>query len=129
MKYKRHTKYYFINKTTKALDYLRVIDVFENGFMYSYKEEYKFCSFKNAEGKLYESDRDPELLAKLGKCRQSCYYGSTHRCTSTHCPCPVFIHVLDPAAIPKVFAKETKVEKAKDQREHTDLESYPYGDR
>lgn len=129
MTYKRHKTYYFVNKTTKGLDHLRVIDVFENGFMYLYKEEYKFCSFKNAEEKLYESDRNPELLAKLGKCRQSCYHGSTHSCTSLRCPCPVFIHVMDPAAIPKAFAKETKVEKAKEQREHTDLESYPYGDR
>ena len=69
MTYKRHEKYYFINKTSKALDYLWVIDVFDNGFIYSYKEEYKFCSFKNAEGKLYESNCDPELLTKLGKCR------------------------------------------------------------
>ena len=62
MTYKRHKIYYFINKTTKELDHLRVIDIFDNGFVYLYKEEYKFCSFKNAEGKLYESDWDVELL-------------------------------------------------------------------
>ena len=42
MTYKRHKTYYFVNKTTKGLDSLRVIDIFENGFMYLYKEEYKY---------------------------------------------------------------------------------------
>ena len=127
MKYKRHAKYYFINKTTKELDHLRVIDIFENGFIYLYKEEYKFCSFKNAEGKLYESDWDVELLSKLGTTRQKCYYGSTHRCKPhIHCPCPKFIHVLDPSAISKIIAEDACANKAP---EHEDLELYPFGDR
>ena len=123
MTYKRHTIYYFVNKTTKELEHLRVIDIFENGFVYLYKEEYKFCSYKNAEGKLYESDRDVELLSKLGKCRQSCYYDLTHSCTSHRCPCPIFIHVLDPAAITKSMAREAKAE------ETPEPEIYPFGDR
>ena len=126
MTYRRHKQYYFINKTTKALDHLRVIDIFEDGFMYLYNEEYKFCSFKNAEGKLYESDRDLELLKKLGKCRYSCYYDYTQRCTSLRCPCPIFLHRADRSAIEKITAKEKMAEKIP---EHTDLELYPFGDR
>ncbi len=124
MTYKRHIKYYFVNKTTKDLDSLRIIDIFEDGFIYSYNEEYKFCSFKNAEGKLYESDADPELLSKLGKCRQNCYYGRTHSCTSRfRCPCPIFLHVMDPTAIEKVSTK------AKEDSEYDKLKQYPFGDR
>ena len=125
MNYKRHSTYYFINKTTKALDFLRVIDIAEDGFVYLYKEEYKFCSYKNAEGKLYESDRNPELLSKLGKCRQSCYYGVSHQCSS-RCPCPIFLHVLDPDAIPKSMARKAQAEEA---QEIFDIELYPFGDR
>ena len=123
MTYKRHKVYYFVNKTTKGLDSLRIIDIFEDGFVYSYHEKYKFCSFKNAEGKPYESDRDLELLRKLGKCRQSCYYNATHRCSSYRCPCPIFLHVLDPTVPDKVIARE------KEKAEYTDLELYPFGDR
>ena len=127
MNYKRHKIYYFINKTTKELEHLRVIDIFEHGFVYLYKEEYKFCSFKNVEGKLYESDWDPELLGKLGKSRQKCYYGSTHRCKPhIHCPCPKFIHVCDPSAINKIIAEEAQAKKAP---EIEDIELYPFGDR
>ena len=122
---KRHAKYYFVNKTTKALDSLRIIDVFEDGFVYSYKEDYKFCSFKNAEGKLYESDTDPELLSKLGKCRQSCYYGAKRHCHS-RCPCPIFIHVHDSTAIEKIILSKAKV---KEKSELEELEQYPFGDR
>lgn len=127
MTYKRHKKYYFVNKTTKTLDSLRVIDIFENGFVYSHKEEYKFCSFKNAEGKLYESDRDPVLLSKLGKCRQNCYYSFAHRCNSYPCPCPIFLHACDPNAIDKAIPKAKA--KAKVKSEIEELEQYPFGDR
>ena len=127
MKYKRLRKYYFVNKKSKKLDSLLIIDIVENGFIYSYNEEYKFCSFKNAEGKLYESDIDPELLSKLGKCRQNCYYSRTKNCHSTfRCPCPIFIHVNDPAANEKVAFRKAQAEKPP---EIEDLKLYPFGDR
>lgn len=71
MTYKRHKVYYFVNKTTKALDSLRIFDIFEDGFVYSYHEEYKFCSFKNAERTFYESGQKLVLLSKLCKLRHN----------------------------------------------------------
>lgn len=103
--YKRFIWHYFVNKNSKQIDKLYIYGWDCHGIHFRWGDKVMSCSFSQAEGKFFEDERDPRLLAQAGKCRQNCYYGKHRGCTGS-CSCSEFIDILSAEAQKLISVKQ-----------------------